>query len=91
MNTHTPSFMATAPLLSLPIPHDSPTQFWQHSETTYTTAGSRWQAALNQACLDALLPWLKAEQCPSAKIWTKAASRPSFWELVEGSIVTVGE
>jgi Protein of unknown function (DUF1822) len=87
MNTHTQSFMATAPLLSLPIPHDSQTQFWQHSETTYTTAGNRWQAALNQACLDALLPWLKAERDPSAKIWTKAASRPSFWEVVTGSAI----
>lgn len=87
MNIYTPSFMATVPQLSLPIPYDSQTQFWQHSETTYTHAGSRWQAALNQACLEALLPWLKSERDPSAKIWTKAASRPSFWEVVTGSAI----
>lgn len=87
MNRHIPASMTTVPQLKLNIPHDLQTQFWQHSETTYATVGSRWQAALNQACLDAILPWLKAERDPTAKIWTNAASRPSFWEVVNGSAI----
>ncbi len=89
MNTHTRSSMTTVPQLHLSIPPNSQTQFWQQSATNYATASSRWQAALNQACLDAILPWLQAERDPTAKIWTNAASRPSFWEVVTGSAINL--
>jgi hypothetical protein len=84
--TLTRSFMAAVPQLHLPISLESSTQFWQEAATTYTTAGSRWQAALDRACLKTILPWLQ-ERAPSARIWTNTASQPSFWEVVNGSAI----
>jgi Protein of unknown function (DUF1822) len=88
MNTNTldRSIMATVPQLHLPIPPESPRQFWQNAATAYTTAGSRWQASLDRACLEAILPWLQ-DRDPSARIWTNSASQPSFWEVVNGSAI----
>ena len=79
--------MLAIPELHLSIPADSQTQFWQKLAPGYSSTGNRWQAALNQACLDSCLAWLQAERDPTAQAWTKAASRPSFWEVVNGSAI----
>jgi hypothetical protein len=87
MNTLSGLAMTAVPQLYLSIPDDSQTQFWQQSAAAYTSAGSRWQAALNQACLDGFLPWIAAERDPNAQIWVNAACRPSFWEVANGSAI----
>lgn len=87
MNTLSGSSMLAVPQLHLPIADNTQTQFWQQAESAYSSVGSRWQAALNQACLDGLLPWIQSERDPQAQSWSKAASRPSFWELVNGAAI----
>jgi hypothetical protein len=79
--------MAFAPQFYLPIPANFDAQYWQPSATAYSHPGSRWQAGLNQACLAAILPWIQAEHDPSAQIWTNAAHRQSFWEVVNGAAI----
>jgi Protein of unknown function (DUF1822) len=87
MNTLSGLSMLAIPKLHLSIPADSQTQFWQKSVRGYSIAGNRWQAALNQACLDGLLPWLQAERDATAQAWVKPASRQSFWEVVNGAAI----
>jgi Protein of unknown function (DUF1822) len=50
----------------------------------------RWNAVLNQLCLDTILPWLKHEYLPTAKAWVAPAQMPLFWDLIPGSVITVG-
>jgi Protein of unknown function (DUF1822) len=70
---------------TLQIPQDRQTNIWQQSRT-FPTAWGRWNAYLNQLCLEICLTWLKAEHLPTAK----AGMAPALWEMVTGSIVTVG-
>jgi hypothetical protein len=67
------------------IPQDRQTNIWQQSRT-FPTAWGRWNAYLNQLCLETCLTWLKAEHLPTAKV----GMAPALWEIVNGSIVTVG-
>lgn len=87
MNTLSRLSMLAIPALHLAIPPHSQAQFWQKSARDYSIAGNRWQAALNQACLDGLLPWLQSERDPTAQVWAKASSRASFWEVVNGAAI----
>lgn len=87
MNTLSGSSMLAVPQLHLPTADNTQTQFWQQAESAYSSVGSRWQAALNQACLDGLLPWIQSERDSQAQAWSKAASRPSFWEIVNGAAI----
>jgi Protein of unknown function (DUF1822) len=87
MNAPSGLSMLAIPQLHLPIPDRAHSQFWQQADATYSSVGSRWQASLNQACLEGLLPWIQAERDPKAQAWIKAASRPSCWELVNGSAI----
>ena len=70
---------------TLPIPQDRQTNIWQQSRT-FPTAWGRWNAYLNQLCLETCLSWLQAEHLPTAR----AGMAPALWEMVNGSIVTVG-
>ena len=74
----------------LEIDHIAQQQAWPKSRAL-ATPSSRWQAYLNQLCLETVCPWLaeesnrgKALPCP------KAALLPTVWELVTGSAVEVG-
>ncbi len=76
---------------------DDPTQLWLELPTTQTqsqpqfsTPSSRWNAYLNQICLDAVLPWLREEYAPQALVWPNATALPSFWELVNGTAIVMG-
>ncbi len=62
---------------------------WQRSQTM-VASGDRWTAYLNDLCLHALLPWLQAEYCPEARVWTNVAALPSFWAVVNGTALTWG-
>jgi Protein of unknown function (DUF1822) len=87
MNAPSGLSMLAIPQLHLPIADNFPARFWPQADATYASVGSRWQAALNQACLEGFLPWVQAERDPKAQGWVKAASRPSFWELVNGAAI----
>ncbi|WP_310427623.1 DUF1822 family protein [Chamaesiphon sp. VAR_48_metabat_135_sub] len=70
---------------TLQIPDDRQANIWQQSRA-FPTAWGRWNAYLNQLCLETCLAWLKAEYLPTAK----AGMEPALWGMVNGSIVTVG-
>ncbi|AFY31524.1 DUF1822 family protein [Calothrix sp. PCC 7507] len=50
---------------------------------------SRYQAYINELCLGAVLPWLQEDFTQQAKVWPTTTVLPSFWELVNGTAVTV--
>ncbi|WP_017654703.1 DUF1822 family protein [Fortiea contorta] len=56
-------------------------------EQSYSTNGAHQRAKINQLCLDAFLPWLKAEIHPHAKVYPHIATLPSFWEFVNGTAI----
>ena len=69
---------------TLQISQDRQTNIWQHR--TFPTAWGRWNAYLNQLCLETCLSWFQAEHLPTAR----AGMAPALWEMISGSIVTVG-
>jgi Protein of unknown function (DUF1822) len=64
---------------------------WQHQAVLSQAAlGNRWQAYLNQLCLQTVLTWLQekygGDVSPSLPI-----ACPEFWEIVNGSAIGLGE
>jgi hypothetical protein len=59
-------------------------QYWQQSQG-YGTPSSRWCAYINQVCLNIFLDWVKTEYVPDA------TALPGVWELVNGSVIRIGE
>jgi hypothetical protein len=72
--------------LLLEISSSLQAQSWQQSQV-YTTASSRWRAYTNQICLNAVLNWIKTEYFPEAI----ALSSSSLWDIVNGSVISLGE
>ncbi|MFN6571883.1 DUF1822 family protein [Dendronalium sp. ChiSLP03b] len=66
----------------LEIVRASPTEY------SYSTAGGRQRAWLNQLCLDTFLTWFKEEISPNARVHPTTAALPSFWEVVNGTAIT---
>lgn len=72
-----------------------PKQVWlesplaQTQEDQFSTPSSRWNGILNSICLNTVLPWLRAEYAPQARVWSMAAL-PSFWEIVNGTAIDIG-
>jgi hypothetical protein len=62
---------------------------WQQSRV-YPHAWGRWNAYLNQLCLETILPWLQAEYLPTATTWVASSALPMFWDLIDGLVITVG-
>lgn len=59
--------------------------------TSYSSPASRWNANLNQVCLEAVLAWIQAEQAAYAVAWIDESQRPAFWEIVNGSGIIIGD
>jgi hypothetical protein len=74
----------------LEISPDRQAAVWQQSQVG-TNSWGRWNAFLNQLCLDTILPWLQAEYLPTATSWLPSASLPMMWDMVTGAVITVGE
>lgn len=60
-------------------------QAWQQSE-----GPSRWQAYLNQLCLDTVIPWLQEDHDLRATPALKSPSLQSIWAVVTGTPIQVG-
>jgi hypothetical protein len=56
---------------------------------SFSTPGARRRAELNQRCLDAFLPWLREEQTATPYVWTREEALPSFWEIVNGTAISI--
>ncbi len=74
--------------LYLEISPTAQNQAWQQSQS-FSTSASRYQAYLNQLCLSAVLPWLREEYAQKAQPWPSVAALPSFWEVVNGTVVVI--
>ncbi|OKH33955.1 hypothetical protein NIES2119_21945 [[Phormidium ambiguum] IAM M-71] len=62
-------------------------QSWQQSQTI-SIPGNRFQAYLNQVCLETILPWLQEKSGIAPTIDSKNSL--SFWEMVNGSAIVLG-
>lgn len=56
---------------------------------SFSTSGAHRRAELNQHCLNAFLAWLREEQIAKPQVWTREAALPSFWELVNGTAISL--
>ncbi|MBW4565776.1 MAG: DUF1822 family protein [Mojavia pulchra JT2-VF2] len=56
--------------------------------STYSTAGGRQRAWVNQLCLNTFLTWLREEITLDARVYPSMAVLPSFWEVVNGTAIT---
>jgi Protein of unknown function (DUF1822) len=57
----------------LPFSPQQQAQSWQQSRSLASTDGDRWNAYLNQLCLETCLNWLKTEHLPNLKPGTESA------------------
>lgn len=76
------SFAATDLILEIPAITENQSQSFSNPTSSY-------QAYLNELCLSAVLPWLQEELTPQAKVWPTTTALTSFWELVNGTAVSV--
>lgn len=74
--------------LWLDVSPDVQEQSWQQSQS-FLTPQARWNAYLNQMSLSTFLPWLQEEYEPEATLWSDDTALPSFWEVVNGTAITV--
>jgi hypothetical protein len=58
-------------------------QAWQQSQS-FVLPSRRWNAYINQLCLNAVLPWLQEEYAAEAMAWPNVPALPSFWDVVNG-------
>lgn len=71
----------------LEIPQTEQQKAWEQSQS-FSTANRCWNAYLNRLSLNAIVPWLQAEYGSHAKISPNLAALPSFWEVLNGSVIT---
>ncbi|BAZ08088.1 DUF1822 family protein [Calothrix sp. NIES-3974] len=76
--------------LILPILPEINTRAWDSSQNL-SNPSSRYQGYLNELCLQVILLWLHAEITPQAKTSFCTTALPSFWELVNGTVVDIDE
>jgi hypothetical protein len=69
------------------IPPETQAEAWQQSQH-FAEPDSRWNAYLNQVCLDVLLPWIQTEYALEASAWL---DHSSIWEFVNGTAIAIGE
>ncbi|WP_299410727.1 DUF1822 family protein [Acaryochloris sp. IP29b_bin.148] len=69
----------------LDIDADLQAQAWQQND-----GPSRWQAYLNQVCLDTVIPWLREDHDLRAIPTLKLPSLQSIWAVVTGTPIQVG-
>lgn len=65
-------------------------QSWQNSQV-YATPGSRWNAYLNQICLQVCLEWIQTEYIPHATAYPSLESLPSYWQVLNGTAINLGQ
>lgn len=67
---------------------------WQQSHNqVYSNDAACWNAYQNYLCLNAFQRWLEAETdlLDKPKVWSCPSDLPSFWEVVNGTVITLGE
>lgn len=74
--------------LILEIP-DTTQQQARLSSQSFSNSYSRYQAYVNELCLNTVLQWLKEDVTPQVKVWPSTNTLPSFWEFVNGTAVII--
>ncbi|MEH1970778.1 DUF1822 family protein [Nostoc sp.] len=74
--------------LILEIPTATQNQADVHSQS-FSNPTSGYQGYINQLCLSAVLLWLQEDFTPQAKVWPNTTVLSSFWELVNGTAITL--
>jgi hypothetical protein len=69
------------------ISPETQAEAWQQSQQQ-GTQDRRWNAYLNQICLDTVLPWMRDEYALEATAWLDHAS---IWEFVNGTAIVIGD
>ncbi|MEH1899363.1 MAG: DUF1822 family protein [Nostoc sp.] len=67
---------------------------WQETmQESYSNTAARWNAYLNHLSLNAFLNWLQEDPDLQVmpRLYFPKAELPSIWELVNGSVLTLGE
>ncbi len=65
----------------------SPAQVWQQSQR-FSSSSCRWNAYINLLCQGTFIPWLR-EEYAQATVWPNSTALPGFWEVVNGSAITL--
>lgn len=71
----------------LEIPDAIRTQSWRRSQFI-SIPGNRWQAYINQVCLQTMLPWLQEKSGVEPRVDFRDSL--AFWEMVNGSAIVLG-
>lgn len=71
------------------IPPSVQTEAWQQSQQ-HTTPSRRWNAYLNQICLNTCLSWIENDYFPGATACFDFNALSAIHEFVNGTAVTVG-
>ncbi len=84
-----PATFTTPTDWTLEISPDKQAAIWEQSQA-HRNAWGRWNAYLDRLCLETILPWLQAEYLPTATAWVSSEQMPMVWDVVHGSVITVG-
>jgi hypothetical protein len=74
----------------LDIPPEQASMLWRQNNLSHPTSWSRWNAYLNLLCLEIFIPWVKVDYCSTAIAWLDPAANHAIWDVVNGSLVTLG-
>ena len=69
-------------------------KIWKQTQNqTYSNPAARWNAYLNCLCLNVFLTYLEAEPdlSETSRVWPSLAELPSFWEVLNGTAIKLGE
>lgn len=67
---------------------------WQQSQNqAYSNDAACWNAYQNYLCLKTFQIWLEVETDlqEKPKVWPQLSQLPSFWEVVNGTVITLGK
>lgn len=73
--------------LILEIPKQALDEAWDSQ--VYSNSTACYQAYINELCLSSILPWLQQDLTTQAKVFYNTTASPSFWELVNGTVINV--
>jgi hypothetical protein len=87
--TNTTIFTFTSPNhLVLEIANDVQNQARRKMQS-FSNPASQYQGYINELCLLTILPWLREELTPQAAVYPSNAALSSFWELLNGTAITL--
>jgi len=76
--------------ICLELSRKSQDEAWASVQQNYSNDAARWNAYLNQLCIDTLLPYIQAELELEASVYNlPSANLASTWEVVNGTAISI--